>query len=144
MRVGEFLSIDISKDPANRIARSEISKKEYAEIIINTEKTSKKRETYIPLDSYEFFKKNFSNDSKKKMYKVLIVQGFIDFRKWAKLPFKLTCHTLRRTKATIMHEIGVDIGTIDLLLGNTVVVVQSTTSYLLVETEMYVIWQTVQ
>jgi len=123
MRVGELISIKFSTNPAHRIVKSSISGKEFAEIIINTEKTCKKREVYIPIESYNFFVTS-SNDPKKKLYKVLITQGFIDFRKWAKLPFKLTSHVLRRTKATIMHEIGVDIATIALTLGNTVGVVQ--------------------
>ena len=123
MRLGELLSIKFSTSPAHRIVKSSISGKEFAEIIINTEKTCKKREVYIPIESYNFFVSTLS-DPKKKLYKVLITKGFIDFRKWAKLPFKLSSHVLRRTKATIMHEIGVDIGTIALTLGNTVGVVQ--------------------
>lgn len=123
MRLGELMSIDFSKNPANRVVESNLSGKKFAEIIINTEKTCKKREVYIPLESYDFFVANTQNQ-KRKLYKALITQGFIDFRNWAKLPFKLTAHALRRTKATIMHEIWVDIGTIALTLGNTIGVVQ--------------------
>lgn len=39
--------------------------------------------------------------------------------KLTKLPFKLTAHVLRKTKASIMHEYGVDINTISMVLGNT-------------------------
>ena len=49
----------------------------------------------------------------------LVKDNFIMFRNWAKLPFKLTAHVLRRTKASIMHEYGVDVNTISMVLGNT-------------------------
>ncbi len=54
MRLGELMSIDFSKNPANRVVESNLSGKKFAEIIINTEKTCKKREVYIPLESYDF------------------------------------------------------------------------------------------
>ena len=50
---------------------------------------------------------------------VLVKDNFIMFRNWAKLPFKLTAHVLRRTKASIMHEYGVDVNTISMVLRNT-------------------------
>ena len=89
-----------------------------AEIIINTEKTCKKREVYILLETYDWF----VNDSKKLRID-LIGHGFELFRKWANLPFRLTTHVLRRTKASLMHECGVDVNTIALVLGNTLGVV---------------------
>ncbi|MDR2568256.1 MAG: hypothetical protein LBC44_02980 [Mycoplasmataceae bacterium] len=49
----------------------------------------------------------------------LIKAGFKEFAKWAKLPFKFTAHTLRRTKASLMHEVGVGIEEIAMVLGNT-------------------------
>ena len=84
------------------------------EIIINTEKTCKKREIYIPLACYEFFCKEG-----RKLKSNLIKDNFITFKKWAKLPFRLTAHVLRRTKASFMHECGVDVFTISMVLGNT-------------------------
>ena len=41
------------------------------------------------------------------------------FKLWAKLPFRFTAHVLRRTKASVMHEAGVDVNTIAMVLGNT-------------------------
>jgi hypothetical protein len=52
MRVGELCSIDFTKDPASRIIKSRFSNTNSAEIIINTEKTCKKREVYIPVEAY--------------------------------------------------------------------------------------------
>ena len=49
----------------------------------------------------------------------MVKDNFIMFKNWAKLPFKLTAHVLRRTKASIMHEYGVDVNTISMVLGNT-------------------------
>ena len=55
MRIGELASINFRTNPAHRIIESKISGCDKAEIIINTEKTCKKREIYIPLDAYKFF-----------------------------------------------------------------------------------------
>ena len=41
------------------------------------------------------------------------------FRNYTKLLFKLTAHVLRRIKVSIMHEYGVDVNTISIVLGNT-------------------------
>ena len=114
MRIGELASINFRANPAHRIIESKISGCDKAEIIINTEKTCKKREIYIPLDAYKFFVRY-----KWKIKGNLVRDNFIMFRNWAKLPFKLTAHVLRRTKASIMHEYGVDVNTISMVLGNT-------------------------
>jgi hypothetical protein len=53
MRIGELCSIKWYSDTASRIIVSNIDNKEYAEIIINTEKTGKKREIYIENEVYE-------------------------------------------------------------------------------------------
>ena len=55
MRIGELASINFRANPAHRIIESKISGNDKVEIIINTEKTCKKREIYIPLDAYKFF-----------------------------------------------------------------------------------------
>lgn len=114
MRIGELCSIDWKKRPAHRLIRSNISGSELVEIIINTEKVCKKREIYIPLSCYE----NFCNEG-TRIKANLIKDNFVTFRRWAKLPFKLTAHVLRRTKASFMHECGVDLHTIAMVLGNT-------------------------
>ena len=114
MRIGELASINFRDNPVHRIIESKISGIDKAEFIINTEKTCKKREIYIPLDAYKFFVKY-----KWKIKGNLVKDNFIMFRNWAKLPFKLTAHVLRRTKASIMHEYGVDVNTISMVLGNT-------------------------
>lgn len=113
MRIGELASIPFKQLPAHRIIKSPISKQECAEIIINTEKTCKQREVYIPIEAYNFFAKC------KRLKSNLIKDNFISFRQWANLPFRLTAHVLRRTKASLMHEHGVDMHTIAMVLGNT-------------------------
>lgn len=57
MRIGELASINFRANLAHRIIVSKISGCDKAEIIINTEKTCKKREIYVPLDAYKFFVK---------------------------------------------------------------------------------------
>jgi hypothetical protein len=76
MRVGELASIDFSTNPAHRIVHSSIHNEQMVEIIINTEKTRKKREIYVPLSSYEFFK----NDT-RKLSRGLIIDGFTTFKR---------------------------------------------------------------
>lgn len=119
MRAGELASIDFKSIHLNRFVSSDISHDKYAELIINTEKTCKKREVYLPENVYKFFLQD-----NKKLDIDYISHIFVAFRKWAKLPFKLTSHALRRTKATIMHEYGADISTIAMVLGNTPEVVK--------------------
>jgi site-specific recombinase XerD len=114
MRVGELVNIDFTRDPCQRIVTSILDKSQMAEIIINTEKTCKKREIYVPLDSYEFMKHD-----KRPLTRSMIIKSFIEFRKHMHLPFNLTAHVCRRTLATMMHESGVDVATIAMVLGNT-------------------------
>ena len=57
MRIGELASINFRTNPAHRIIESKISGNGKAEIIINTEKTCKKREIYVPIEAYRFFVK---------------------------------------------------------------------------------------
>ena len=57
MRIGELASINFRSNPVHRIIESKISGCDKAEIIINTEKTYKKQEIYIPFDTYKFFVK---------------------------------------------------------------------------------------
>jgi site-specific recombinase XerD len=90
------------------------SSDQVVEIIINTEKTHKKREVYIPYEDFLFFK----NDA-KKLTTQIITEGLSVFRIYSKIDFKLSCHTLRRTFATIAYSLGIDIDTICLSLGNT-------------------------
>jgi hypothetical protein len=52
MRLGELCDIDFKTNPASRFIVSKFSNTSCAEVIINTEKTCKKREIYIPEDSY--------------------------------------------------------------------------------------------
>ena len=54
MRIGELASINFRDNPVHRIIESKIYGIDKAEININTEKTCKKREIYIPLDAYKF------------------------------------------------------------------------------------------
>jgi integrase len=49
----------------------------------------------------------------------MIIDAFIAFRNYAKLPFRFTCHVLRRTFATQAYGIGIDVPTISMCLGNT-------------------------
>jgi site-specific recombinase XerD len=120
MRVGELASIDFKSCPAHRFIRSKLHNEIMAEVIINTKKTKKKREVYIPIKSYCFFKSD-----KRKLSKALVTDGFLLFRRWANLSIRLTPHVCRRTLATTMHEAGVDIYTIAMVLGNTPVVVMN-------------------
>jgi integrase len=76
MRVGELVSINFKDCPAHRFIKSKLHNEIMAEIIINTEKTRKKREVYIPIKSYLFFKQD-----SKKLSKDLIVDGFVTFRR---------------------------------------------------------------
>jgi hypothetical protein len=76
MRVGELVNIDFQNCLVNRFIKSEIHNEIMVEIIINTEKTKKKREVYIPFKSYLFLK----NDT-RKLSRHLIIDGFIAFRR---------------------------------------------------------------
>jgi len=114
MRIGELASINFAKTRLNRYVKSDISGHKYAEIIINTEKSCKKREIYLPENVYKFFKKD-----KYQLTVNYIAHTFVAFRTWAKLPFFISGHVLRRTKATTMYEYGVDEATISMVLGNT-------------------------
>ncbi|MCQ3908857.1 MAG: hypothetical protein MJ200_05005 [Mycoplasmoidaceae bacterium] len=75
MRIGELTSINFSQLPAHRVITSEISGEKLAEIIINTEKTCKKREIYIPIDAYNFFSRQ------ERLKGNLIKDNFISFRR---------------------------------------------------------------
>jgi hypothetical protein len=57
MRGGELAKIDFMNQKINRAIMCNYNNKQYYEIIINTEKTCKKREIYIPAESYEFLKR---------------------------------------------------------------------------------------
>lgn len=115
MRIGELAAIPFLRFPCHRIVQSKITSNiKCAEIIINTEKTCKQREVYVPIEAYEFFTK-----CSKGLKANLIKDNFKSFREWAKLPFRLTAHVLRRTTASVMHEHGVDLYTIAMVLGNT-------------------------
>jgi hypothetical protein len=83
MRIGELTSIKFNTSPAHRFIYSKLNSQQYAEIIINTEKTCKKREIYIPLETYNFFTKNIRKYRFQKftMSKDLITVGFLKFRK---------------------------------------------------------------
>jgi integrase len=74
MRVGELVSIDFRADPGRRQMHSILHKDTMVEIVINTLKTKKKREIYVPLASYNFFK----ND-KRKLSRDLVIDGFTTF-----------------------------------------------------------------
>jgi hypothetical protein len=58
MRSGELASINFASQIINRTVKSYFSDKQVYEVIINTEKTHKKREVYIPIESFEFLKKH--------------------------------------------------------------------------------------
>ncbi|MDR0341466.1 MAG: site-specific integrase [Mycoplasmataceae bacterium] len=117
MRIGELCSIDFSKLKDNvRILKNIYTNSKVTEIIINTEKTYKKREIYIPFENFAFF---ITNNIDSKLSKVAIQEGFRVFRKWAKIKFKITCHTLRRTFATSAYSMGVDVDSICMCLGHT-------------------------
>jgi site-specific recombinase XerD len=57
MRAGEFTAIDFNNVKINRTVESKLSGEVCVEITINTEKTKKNREVFIPKASYEFIKK---------------------------------------------------------------------------------------
>lgn len=116
MRIGELCSIDWGKKPLNRVLESKFSRKKFVEIIINSEKTCKQREVYVPLECYDWFVNKIGKCLKMRV----VIWGICNFKHWARLPFNWSCHSLRRTKATLMHESKVDIPTIALVLGNTV------------------------
>ncbi|GHU33671.1 hypothetical protein FACS1894166_09670 [Bacilli bacterium] len=96
---------------------SVIDKKSYAGIVINTEKTGKKREIYIELEAFKILKEA------KEMKMATFSQGLSTFKKWAKLDFDFTAHTLRRTFATAQANLGVPAPVIAMSLGNSVKVV---------------------
>jgi intergrase/recombinase len=83
MRLGELVSIPFDVFPAHRVIYDNFSKTSLVEIIINTEKTCKKREIYIPEDSYNFLCTKTRMYKKKKLWltRQLIIQGFINFKK---------------------------------------------------------------
>jgi hypothetical protein len=56
MRLGEFTAIDFTKQSIKREIKSNFSNSVFYEIVINTEKTKKNREVFIPKESFEFFK----------------------------------------------------------------------------------------
>jgi integrase len=114
MRVGELCNINFQNNPGHRVLLNKFINEKVVEIIINTEKTCKKREIYIPKKSYDFF----VNDN-RRLTKGLIIGGFISLKKIFKFPFRFTTHVCRRTLATMMHESGVDVNTISMCLGNT-------------------------
>jgi intergrase/recombinase len=59
MRIGEFVSIDFKIDISKlRTIESRITGEKFVEMIINTEKTKKKREIYMPVESFEFLKED--------------------------------------------------------------------------------------
>jgi site-specific recombinase XerD len=82
-------------------------------MIINTEKTKKKREIYMPVESFEFLKE----DNWKKTRNGLQC-GLDTFKAYANISYKLTWHTLRRTFATTAYGLGIDIDSIAMCLGN--------------------------
>jgi hypothetical protein len=61
MRLGEFTSIDFRIQTIKREIQSNLTKEVFYEIVINTEKTCKKREIFIPKKCFEFFK-SYSNN----------------------------------------------------------------------------------
>jgi integrase len=114
MRIGELVSIDFMHNPAHRFVENRKTHERFAEIVINTEKVCKKREIYIPEESYLFFINDQRNLSTQ-----MIREGFINLRKFSSVPLKFSPHTLRRTFATIAYGIGIDVNTIAMCLGNT-------------------------
>jgi integrase len=114
MRIGEFCNIDWSKSPAHRFSNSQIDSSVRAEIVINTEKTCKQREIYVPLACYRFFVEH-----KIVMKSKMIEEGFRMFNRWANFDFYWSAHSLRRTLATMMSELNINISAIALALGNT-------------------------
>ncbi|GMO16957.1 MAG: hypothetical protein Ta2E_08230 [Mycoplasmoidaceae bacterium] len=114
MRIGELCAIDFKNLHNFRIIESQIIGKSCVEIIINCEKVCKKREVYIPKDSFDFFRRD-----KWKLTRTMVQSGFDVFKQWSKIPFKMTCHSLRRTFATTAYGMGIDIDSISMCLGNT-------------------------
>jgi hypothetical protein len=83
MRIGELCSIDFESKPHHRIVYSSINRTYLAEIIINTEKTCKKREIYIPLKTYNFLCSNTRMYGGKliKITRSNLTDGFVQFAK---------------------------------------------------------------
>ncbi len=81
MRIGELVAIPFNKDPAHRVIWSSLNKQYLAELIINTEKTCKKREVYLPHESYRFMVKDRRKYQKKRLSltKSLVTTGFTEF-----------------------------------------------------------------
>ncbi|MDR2567755.1 MAG: site-specific integrase [Mycoplasmataceae bacterium] len=114
MRIGELCSINFTKDCQARFLKNQYTDGEIAEIVITTEKTHRKREIYFPKEDYDFFTSN-----KIKLTPGGIQDAFRVFKEWAKIEFRFTAHSLRRTFATSAYSLGVDIDSICMCLGNT-------------------------
>jgi hypothetical protein len=60
IRAGEFTAIDFQTIKVNRVIESKLSGEVCVELTINTEKTKKNREIFIPKVSYDFIKEHGS------------------------------------------------------------------------------------